>query len=912
MEIAARSKPAAPATQPAKKAAGNQSSAPAASAAASKSLYYVNVIRIPPSNNFVGRLSAKDLIPLLGNIDPYVLKDLDADTLILYRSSKTATQAADDAELKTISDRVNVLAPGHATAEFIEVPHGASIENMLKAITDLIPDKNITVTADGADHVRVVRAPGVAQADYDRLKEDIRRIGWQMKMESSVDRVFYVNAADVSAALGGKGGSASGGAGSSGSKTDGATQSQSEQSTTTTINQLCLPATPAATPAKADATANSASQGSSSAANSGASPASAKDNSSGQQSTPCAVTTPAKPATSESKSGAESSSPTVSVAAANDDLLVFSTLPGHDADISEKKRLLATLDFPRPEVLLNIWSFQTSSSNIKTITETSAHLQATISEFNNAIQESIDKTWTYLQSTLNSPDKFDSRLYPYLTMQYVGTGPDPLYIDEANRKKLGICPATEYCLGYGSLFHPLKPTLTDMLLESIVSTQPGTVIRQAIRTMEGDYAGPANGATCEQKDQGQTVVNDANSAKVGIPIHCFEEEAELEFPQDDQNSRAGILRAALANFLFHYKMSQQYPHEFSSYDLTQSAQELNSELNPLILAFNRDLSAMLGVLSNNADLKKTKNDLWGFGGHGSTFINNGVITARTLSGKSTTVDTVTQSVFDATTPPSITDLVKAVGDAQKNIPTLLKADMTANEAAAVLGALNSVAPAQSKIGREFKINITPRSLSGASSAELAISLDAKESAEPTLYSNGKSSSDNISRVATHNVETKVRLESIKLFEISSFSAYLERSRRNIPILPPFFELPYVGSILSLPMPGAKEYHRSTAVISAIVVPTATDIVSGIRFNFDRVTFPSLPAIPAAPSCSTTANGTPDHPCSLRVALSMSDLSAFSISAFHRAKVACFATGQPFAGSSLNCEDLKLSTLYPER
>jgi len=162
------------------------------------------------------------------------------------------------------------------------------------------------------------------------------------------------------------------------------------------------------------------------------------------------------------------------------------------------------------------------------------------------------------------------------------------------------------------------------------------------------------------------------------------------------------------------------------------------------------------------------------------------------------------------------------------------------------------------------------------------------------------------------VDTKVRLESIKLFEISSFSAYLERSRRNFPILPPIVELPYIGSILSLPLPGAKEYHRSTAVISAIIVPTAIDIVSGIRFNFDRV---------VAPAESNPSNGQrcedehgSQHSCNVRVALSMSDLSPFSISAFHRAKIACIATGadHPFTNSTLLCNNLQLSDFYAER
>lgn len=119
----------------------------------------------------------------------------------------------------------------------------------------------------------------------------------------------------------------------------------------------------------------------------------------------------------------------------------------------------------------------------------------------------------------------------------------------------------------------------------------------------------------------------------------------------------------------------------------------------------------------------------------------------------------------------------------------------------------------SKVGREFKIDITPHSLSGASAAELEINMTTQETADPTLYTNGKSDTDNLSRMAKHITEAKVRLESAKLFEISTFTALLQRSRRNFPLIPPFVEIPYINSILSLPLPGAKEYHMSTAIMS---------------------------------------------------------------------------------------------------
>jgi hypothetical protein len=114
-------------------------------------------------------------------------------------------------------------------------------------------------------------------------------------------------------------------------------------------------------------------------------------------------------------------------------------------------------------------------------------------------------------------------------------------------------------------------------------------------------------------------------------------------------------------------------------------------------------------------------------------------------------------------------------------------------------------------------------------------LTAQEDSPPTLYTDNSTSSQNdpISRIARHNVTTKVRVESIKLFEVSSFSALVERPRTNFPLLPPFVQIPFLGDFVSLPLPGAKVYFRSTAIVSAIIVPTAADLAYGMEFTADR-------------------------------------------------------------------------------
>jgi hypothetical protein len=324
----------------------------------------------------------------------------------------------------------------------------------------------------------------------------------------------------------------------------------------------------------------------------------------------------------------------------------------------------------------------------------------------------------------------------------------------------------------------------------------------------------------------------------------------------------------VADFLFNYKWATEFPHEFVPCDLSQSAHELNAELNPLILAFNRDVVAFTQHMQSEIECEEQQYE------QTKTFTNDAMITVRGISGVESIVDTVTQNYFDATKPPSLTDLVQSVASAEKNVPGVLAGNLTANEAAVLLGALNSVQPAQAKIGRELDVDITPHSLPGASAAELEVKLTNQETANPTLYKGGKTSDDDLSRVGKHNTTTKVRVESLKLFEVSSLSAKLQRPRSGFPLLPPFFEVPYFGSFLSWPLKGATEYHRSTAVVSAVIVPTAADLAYGIDFGADRV----------------CGEADPDYGTQCHAAKSLDDFHGLPLRNYHKAMVQCFATG----------------------
>jgi hypothetical protein len=366
---------------------------------------------------------------------------------------------------------------------------------------------------------------------------------------------------------------------------------------------------------------------------------------------------------------------------------------------------------------------------------------------------------------------------------------------------------------------------------------------------------------------------------------------------DRKTSDIGLLRADVADFLFHYKMSQQYPHEFVPYDLSQSADTLNAALAPLIDAYNQDLIALQAFM--RADVQYQVDRLNSahdercclkrlFGLDKPSFFSDGIVSVRTISGQPTTVNTTSQSTLNGSTAPTLSALLNSMaspgGTSASPLSTVLGAS-PANPAL-LAGVLNAYQTTNVQIGRMLNLSVQPRALATASSAEIAVTLNADEAAGGPAFTGGQGASQDNSRVANHDVTTRVRVESLKLFEVSSFSAVVQRSRSRFPLLPPFVEIPYIGTIAGIPLPGAKEYHASTAIISAMVVPTAADIVYGLRFMFDQVLDGD------GGTCSflkgSAGPGVPTQ-CLFRRAVSMRDLNQSPIRMFHKYMVTCLAT-----------------------
>ena len=822
------------------------------------------------------------------------------------------------------------------------------------AVADIVKWSNGAITGDiiSPDKIRLKSDVPVDPGDIAALDDRLRDAGFGPAQVFPTDRLFYSDANSVVARL----------------------------STIPTL-PTAKPAAPAAAPAATPATAATAATSIETA------------------STP---TAPPPPAASTYGMGLTSVGDSVVLSGNN------------SVSDGQRVRLLTLLDLPRPEVLLNLWSFQESNPSGKQITDNTTLIRSTVAIHNEALQNAIQYGWSYLSRQMQDERYFDTDFRNYLTQRYVADsspcadsskyGPsltpiaaapkEPDCIRSEDRKNWGFCPSNQYCLGYTEAFQPVRPTLTNILLGLMAAKDPVRAVFTTLGCMEGKFevygdecfkdrnaiklllrftesshsatansdkeaaAAPqsnekvtsclqerrnecldnlkdTNEPSCEDLDRAALYAQRKCGVPVALPLSCFTIQAaqsfvpfhgfstftarqlnnlaEANIPQSLEavtrpaalpeaqlsdkarrvfNERSlagremtdheslfstsplGLLRSATTNFLFHYKMAQQFPKEFSPYLLTHSAQELNAEFNPLVVAFNEDVSVFSEDLRQALENKITDTHWY----NNKSLLADGSITVRGISGVESFVDTETMSAFSApqyqTLPDVLNNLAGLVGNPTAPIPgstttsssevtngnTSTTTSTTAPAEATAGGPLSSSltsllpsflsraslpvalasavlpTPATAQIGRQLTLKVTPHSLPGASSAELDVNLIAQEDSPPSLYSDhgATKNTDPISRVAKHNIVSRVRVESVKLFEVSSFSALIERPRSNVPILPiPFVEIPIVGDLLSLPIRGAKVYHRSTAIVSAVIVPTAADLAYGLEFHGDR-------------------------------------------------------------------------------
>lgn len=551
--------------------------------------------------------------------------------------------------------------------------------------------------------------------------------------------------------------------------------------------------------------------------------------------------------------------------AADDDPL-FAKLATKRDPLADARRMIAKIDQPRPQVSLSAWSIQVSASKQEAMISTAPEIQKIAKEYNDAISKSTALGWRFLTRLIQDDRYFDPYFASYLTF--------PTHA--IRRPDQTICctvtnPTAEYsdgqvgyALGYMSLFKPLRPNLVYWLVTLAASGSPDNNTNRLIDEMEGPAARSAlaakAGQSCDARDR---AVYDQHRSTAGaeterkgpgyLQLECVRDELTKRLFRQN-GYELGTFRAAIADFLFQYKMTVEYPNNFQPYEFSAAAASLDTQLSPVVDAFTTDLEVFQWYLANDIE--------GSFGNKHITYAASGIVSVKVVAGNPASVQTQTQNYFDATPPATLGDYaaaIKSIGTPSSGgsssggggtaagkvvLPALLTSNMTTNEAIASLAAIQALSgtPVRAHIGKGLTLSATAYSLSGASGAEMDIQVESNEngaelvtaSTESNLNSQTVQNDDLASRVSDHKVQSRVRVDSLKLFDLSTMQSVLARGKAPWMPVDPWLEIPVLNYVVRVPRKPDLSFHRSFIFINALIVPTAADLASGIAVTEDQV------------------------------------------------------------------------------
>ncbi len=526
--------------------------------------------------------------------------------------------------------------------------------------------------------------------------------------------------------------------------------------------------------------------------------------------------------------------------------------PTKEWDIQEVRRYIALIDLPRPEFALTVWGYQVSEEPrdfwdkakwlgaqamwdyIKGRPADAAErfeaFRGGVAELDRGLRLAVASGWKQASDTLSNsssdrPQASDesesarARLFRnYLTGRH------------------GECEGgRQYCLGYSEAFLRGPATLSGMLLFLAGADWTAADAKShgdaVVESMNAQLRKAWNEArkhlkTSKTFEWGEESVPLAQEGERKASLDRFQ--MALEELYDEH--RRDVLRAALLDFLLHYKWSVTYPHHFVPYDLGQSAARLDSILVPVVEALNADFEEFVLMAIDPFLNEKTA--------AGIKFKSFGYLTVEAISGTPARVSAGSANYFDVSTPDP---LMSVLSGPAGGLPTLSEVAAPEVVAAFRLLAAAEQEPKLAEVKRGLQLEVTPEAMATAASAELKIKFSVgDDDADPVLLQGAKTKAP-IDRVAAHSVEDIVRVENVRLFELSTFRSEIMLLRPDavFPVVGHvwraiFGRVPIVGDLFSIPRDPAESKHRSIALVTALIVPTAADLALGIRFDGDRV------------------------------------------------------------------------------
>ena len=102
------------------------------------------------------------------------------------------------------------------------------------------------------------------------------------------------------------------------------------------------------------------------------------------------------------------------------DLLVFSdTNPGDDAQVQERLRIIAQLDLPRPEMIINAWVMQDSSASPQAMGAFSNMVKGLVADYDREFEDLVLSGWESVKAQSVKPGYFNEPFRSYIADRFV-------------------------------------------------------------------------------------------------------------------------------------------------------------------------------------------------------------------------------------------------------------------------------------------------------------------------------------------------------------------------------------------------------------------------------------------------------------------------------------------------------------
>jgi hypothetical protein len=456
------------------------------------------------------------------------------------------------------------------------------------------------------------------------------------------------------------------------------------------------------------------------------------------------------------------------------------------------RRVIATLDLPRPGINMEMWGIQISSRKPDEMVKVMPRVRNEI----NRTQQAVRDTYSELQR-LTRDSVQDKDLDPQ------------------------FAKILQQDLFYRSALNGKRPlSFADILLRIIAARDPAQATIKIANALDGwirgrEYHDYADSLACYGRQ----------------PFERFFRTRGLRYNGqwvDSSVSQYALQgRMAVLEFGLHYGQLVHDPRNFSPYSLQQSAEALNSRLQDASDALNQDMQDLFvePTLLRIQKIVQQFKDV--------EYAQVGKTSVASLSGTSTEVTSKSVNAFDVTPPLRLSELLKKADELSKStegfVPHPAENVVGAMPLAQVIGLIAAFGEERSvwrELNSGVSLTVTPNVLRNMTSAELEINLRTGDPQAGTREAGVRP----LTRVSQHDLKTKVYVNALDFFDLSAFASQstLGGGRGYVPILGPvwqglFGEIPVAGKLFSWQKSPQTVYSESLVLTNSFVTPTVMGI-----------------------------------------------------------------------------------------